>query len=118
MARVIHFEIPISDPERAAQFYRKVFNWKIERWAGPMEYWMVTTGKDGPGIDGGFMKRPGPVTNTIGVESLDSAMEAVKNAGGKVVVEKAAIPTVGYFAHCEDTEGNPFGLMQADANAR
>jgi predicted enzyme related to lactoylglutathione lyase len=118
MARVIHFEIPISDPERAAAFYRKVFDWRIEKWAGPMEYWMVTTGTDGPGIDGGLMKRSGPVTNTVGVDSLDSAIAAVKNAGGKVVAEKASIPTVGYFAHCEDTEGNLFGLMQADAGAK
>jgi catechol 2,3-dioxygenase-like lactoylglutathione lyase family enzyme len=47
MSRVIHFEIPASDPERAANFYKKAFGWKIEKWPGPMDYWMVTTGTDG-----------------------------------------------------------------------
>src|SRR5882762_7349395 len=57
MSRVIHFEIPASDPERASAFYKKVFGWKIEKWPGPMEYWMVTTGAEGaPGINGGLMK--------------------------------------------------------------
>ncbi len=44
MPRVIHFEIPASDPERAAAFYKKTFGWKIEKWPGPTEYWLVTTG--------------------------------------------------------------------------
>jgi predicted enzyme related to lactoylglutathione lyase len=47
MARIIHFEIPAADPERAAAFYKKVFDWQIEKWPGPMEYWMVTTGAEG-----------------------------------------------------------------------
>jgi predicted enzyme related to lactoylglutathione lyase len=29
-----------------------------------------------------------------------------------------AIPTVGYFAYLEDTEGNLFGVMQSDTTAR
>ena len=44
MSRIIHFEIPASDPERAANFYRRTFGWKIEKWPGPMDYWLVTTG--------------------------------------------------------------------------
>ena len=40
MSRVIHFEIPASDTERAAEFYRKAFGWKIEKWPGPMEFWL------------------------------------------------------------------------------
>jgi uncharacterized protein len=31
---------------------------------------------------------------------------------------KTAIPGVGYLAYCSDTEGNVFGLMQADKNAK
>jgi predicted enzyme related to lactoylglutathione lyase len=122
MSRVIHFEIPAADPERAAAFYKKVFDWQIEKWPGPMEYWMVTTGAEGcPGINGGLLKRNAPVTattNTIGVESVDKAVDAVKAAGGKLVMPKKPIPTVGYFAYLEDTEGNLFGVMQADANAK
>jgi predicted enzyme related to lactoylglutathione lyase len=122
MSRVIHFEIPANDPERASAFYQKVFGWKFDKWPGPMDYWLVTTGAEGtPGINGGMMKRSELVngtTNTIGVESVDAAIAAVTKAGGKQMMPKSPIPGVGYFAYCEDTEGNLFGLMQADANAK
>jgi uncharacterized protein len=122
MSRVIHFEIPAAEPDRAAAFYGKVFGWKFDKWPGPMEYWMVVTGKDGePGINGGMMKKPGGITsttNTIGVDSVDDAVAAVLKAGGKNIMPKTPIPTVGYFAYCEDTEGNVFGVMQADPNAK
>jgi len=122
MSRVIHFEIPAANPEKLSAFYQKVFGWKFDKWPGPMEYWMVVTGKDGePGINGGMMKKPGGIaatTNTIGVDSVDSAIAAVLKAGGKNIMPKTPIPTVGYFAYCEDTEGNMFGVMQADPNAK
>ena len=119
--RVIHFEIPAADPERASKFYQKVFGWKFEKWAGPMEYWMVITGADGtPGINGGLMRNTNvkATTNTVGVESVDAAVKAATGAGGKLVMPKTPIPGVGYFAYCEDTEGNLFGVMQADKNAK
>jgi len=122
MSRVIHFEIPAAEPERAAAFYKQVFGWSIEKWPGPMEYWMVTTGADGaPGINGGLLKKHAPTTattNTIGVDSVDKAIDAVKSAGGKLVMPKTPIPTIGYFAYLEDTEGNLFGVLQSDANAK
>ena len=40
MSRVIHFEIPINDADRATKFYKDVFGWKIEKWPGTMEYWL------------------------------------------------------------------------------
>jgi predicted enzyme related to lactoylglutathione lyase len=122
MSRVIHFEIPASDPERAVAFYQKVFGWKFDKWAGPMEYWLVTTGAEKtPGINGGVLRKPGPVTvttNTIDVESVDNAIAAVVEAGGKQMMPKSPIPGLGYFAYCEDTEGNLFGVMQADKSVK
>jgi predicted enzyme related to lactoylglutathione lyase len=51
MSRVIHFEIPVDDLERAASFYKEVFGWKIEKWPGTTDYWLVTTGVEGqPGL--------------------------------------------------------------------
>ena len=122
MSRVIHFEIPAAEPERAAAFYKQVFGWSIEKWPGPMEYWMVTTGADGaPGINGGLLKKQAPTTattNTIGVDSVEKAIAAVKSAGGKLVIPKTPIPTIGYFAYLEDTEGNLFGVLQSEADAK
>src|SRR5258706_13992197 len=82
---------------------------------------MVTAGADGtPGINGGLMKNTDvkTTTNTIGVDSVDASVEAVIKAGGKQVMPKTAIPTVGYFVYLTDTEGNLFGVMQADKNAK
>ena len=45
MPRVVHFEINADDVERAVQFYSDVFGWKAEKWAGPMEYWLIMTGE-------------------------------------------------------------------------
>lgn len=122
MPRVVHFEIPVDDPERGVRFYQKVFGWKINKWDGPEDYWLVTTGeKDEPGIDGALMRRSPPFTttvNTVDVPSVDEFAQKVVAAGGKVVMSKTTIPGVGYFAYCADTEGNMFGIMQSDPSAR
>lgn len=121
MSRVIHFELPADDPERAIAFYESAFGWKIEEWEGPMEYWLITTGpEDEPGIDGAIARRSEDALateNTIGVQSVDEALKKIEAAGGKIIRGKGAVPGVGWVAYCEDTEGNRFGLMQDDPNA-
>lgn len=118
MHRVIHFELGASEPERAVAFYEKVFGWKVQRWEGPQPYWLVTTGPDNePGINGGIQRYPDglPRTiNTIGVPSVDEFTAKITANGGKVALPKMAIPGVGYQAYFLDTEGNIFGIHQAD----
>jgi len=122
MSRVVHFEIPVDDPERATKFYTKVFGWKIKKWEGPMDYWLVTTGdKSAPGIDGAIMQRSemaSTVVNSIDVPSVDDFIKKVTKNGGKVITPKTPIPGVGYFAYCKDTEGNMFGILQPDMSAK
>ena len=122
MPRVIHFEISADNPERAIGFYQKVFGWKIQKWEGPIEYWLITTGEaDEPGIDGAIMRREPNIdntNNTIDVPDLDAYMEKIVAAGGQVVMPKTAVPGVGYSAVLCDTEGNTFGLMQNDPDAQ
>jgi hypothetical protein len=122
MSRVAHFEINADDPERAVAFYRAALGWEISKWAGPIDYWLAITGPaDEPGINGGIMQRSqaGAGTwNTVEVESLDGAVAKVVAAGGSVMMPKEPIPGVGYQAYCLDTEGNVFGLHQADDSAR
>ncbi len=121
MPRVIHFEIGADDPERAAEFYRQLFGWKINKWEGPIEYWLTESGGEGePGIDGGIMPREHPgmnTVNTIGVDSIDTYLAKVPQHGGKVLTEKMSIPGVGWSAYCQDSEGNMFGLFESDENA-
>ena len=120
-SRVIHFELPADDPDRCARFYADAFGWKVEKWGGPTDYWLVTTGKAGePGIDGGIGRRQhddDQTTNTVDVADLDAAVAKVIAAGGAVTRLKDAVPGVGWLAYCTDTEGNAFGMMQADESA-
>ncbi len=119
MGRVIHFEINAEDPQRAADFYAGVFGWEVNKWEGPVEYWLVTTGEDAdPGINGAIMTgASAPTVNTIDVSSVDECAEKVKAQGGKVVSPRTSVPGVGYFHYCEDSEGNPFGIMESDPSA-
>ena len=121
MPRVTHFEFYVDDPERVVKFYQEVFGWKITKWEGPVDYWLVTTGEEGePGIDGAIARRTNGVTtrNVIDVPSLDEFIEKIVNAGGKVVMPKQAVPGVGYSAYCADTDGHVFGLMETDPSAQ
>lgn len=121
MSRITHFEIPADDPERAIKFYEKVFGWKIEKWDGPIEYWMIMTGsEDEPGIDGGLSRREDPdtrVENMIDVKDLEQSINEVEANGGTIIRPKMAVPTVGWLAYFKDPEGNIFGMMEIDPDA-
>ncbi len=122
MNRVTHFEIAASDPEKSAKFYGAAFGWKTEKWGGPQEYWLVETGDAStPGINGGIIHASTSLSatvNTIAVEDLDQAIARVTSAGGTIVVPKMAIPGVGWLAYAKDPDGNPFGMMEPDADAK
>ena len=116
-SRVVHFEIPIDDPDRAGGFYRTVFGWTVAKW-GPVDYWTMTTGAGpGPGAEGALTPRaeaPEGVVVYIEVQDIDRALSDVREAGGTVVTGKMPIPTVGWSARFRDTEGNLVGLFQTD----
>lgn len=122
MKRVIHFEVQADKPERAVEFYEKVFDWKFEKLEGPGEYWLITTGpEDQPGINGGLMRTsdlPKGTINAIDVPSVDEFVKTVIENRGKVVTPKTTIPDLGYYAYCEDTEGNVFGIFENDPSAK
>jgi predicted enzyme related to lactoylglutathione lyase len=120
MPRISHFDIPVDNPKRAQNFYGEVFDWKFEKWDGPMDYWMAKTGTDEPGINGGMSKRmPGQMgmTNTINVPSTEEFSKKVMENGGQIIIPKMAIAKVGWFAQCMDTEGNMFGIIEMDEKA-
>src|ERR671933_550192 len=135
MPTIVHFEIPADDVERSRKFYTDLFGWKIEKWHStddsqltsaatgqPIEYWMVTTTDDkgNKALGGGIMKRQMSehyVINYIGVKSIDESSSKVEKLGGKVVAPKHAVPGMGYFAICLDTENNTFAMWESDQNA-
>ncbi|MBK7038179.1 MAG: VOC family protein [Bacteroidetes bacterium] len=121
MSRIIHFEIPATNPEQTIEFYSKTFGWTFTKW-GEEEYWLVTTGEDSEhGINGAIIKRRDPsmpVVNTINVENIDKAIANVEAHGGIIVVPKSSIPTMGHLCYFKDPDGVIHGMMQMDPSAK
>ncbi|MFI5204950.1 MAG: VOC family protein [Flavobacteriales bacterium] len=119
--RVVHFEIPCDNPEKTMAFFKEVFGWKFQQF-GHEEYWAVTTGdENSPGINGGLMKKKDPkqpIANSIEVANMDEHIKKIEKSGGKVVVPKMAIPTLGWLAYFSDPDGNIHGLYQNDPTAK
>ena len=120
MSRVVHFEIPAENAARAAEFYRATFGWKINKWEGPIDYWLAETGTEGePVIDGAIYTRDegDQIRNVIDVESVDEAVKSIESAGGVIISPKMAVPGIGYTAYFQDTEGNILGVIENDESA-
>jgi predicted enzyme related to lactoylglutathione lyase len=128
---IVHFEIPADQPERAAKFYRELFDWDIKKYEGSaangMDYWMVQTvptDAEGrptrPGVNGGLMRRmfPGQVpVNYIAVGNVEEFVGKAERLGAKVLMGKHPVPGMGWFAQLADTEGNVFAIWESDTNA-
>ncbi len=123
MDKVVHFEIPVDDLDRATSFYGSVFGWGIQT-LQQMDYTIaMTTPVDEqtqmplePGaINGGIMRRtadtPAPVI-TIQVHSIDDALKRIESEGGSTVRPRTEIPNMGAFAYFKDSEGNVLGLWE------
>jgi len=118
--RVVHFEIPCDHPDNVMTFFTDVFGWSFKQF-GTEDYWVVNTGDKSPGINGGLMKKKDPkqpLANSIGVEDLDKTVVSIEKAGGKIVVPKMAVPTVGWLAYFTDPDGNIHGVFQGDPTAK
>jgi predicted enzyme related to lactoylglutathione lyase len=128
MRKVVHFEIPADDLDRAKNFYGSVFGWNLQTtpMPGGGEYTSVmTTPVDEqtqvptePGaINGGMFSRSGspdvssPVI-TIDVDAIDDALAQVESSGGTIVTPRTAIEGMGAFAYFKDPEGNIVGLWE------
>ena len=123
MDKVVHFEIPVDNLERAKKFYKTAFNWALNPMP-QMEYTLLNTvevdeknmPKEPGAINGGMMKRGEAIKNvviTISVENMDTAIKKVQSLGGKIVQGKMEVPNMGITAYFQDTEGNVLGLWQA-----
>lgn len=121
---IVWFEIPADDLSRAKTFYRKLFGWKITPFPGMPggeQYLHIDTGGPDASPDGGMMtrKQPGqPITNYVSVPSVTRAAAKVEKLGGKICLAKTAVPQMGYFVVCQDTEGNAFALWERSEKAK
>ena len=122
--KVVHFEIPADDLDRARAFYQDAFGWTINA-IPELGYTIVeTTPIDNetnmptePGaINGGMMQREAPITGpviTIGVDDVDAALRRVEELGGKTVLPKQSVAEMGFAAYFSDPEGNVVGLWES-----
>lgn len=129
MDKVVHFEIPADDLERAQKFYHQIFGWKIEKYpmpAGseyPGEYYGIHTvevddrhkPKEAGAINGGMVKRRANVGSpviTIEVDDIDQRAKEIEKHGGKMLSPKTNIGGMGFVAYFKDTEENSISLWQ------
>jgi predicted enzyme related to lactoylglutathione lyase len=85
------------------------------------DYWHIETGSGDRTRDGGLIARKHPdqpVTNYVAVSSVDESAVKVEKLGGTICKPKTAVPHMGYFVICRDTEGNEFALWEADEGAK
>jgi uncharacterized protein len=121
--KVVHFEIPADNLDRARDFYRTAFGWSINTAPGQGYTLLGTapTGNDGaptePGaINGGMLAREKPITSpvlTIEVKSIDDSLKRIETLGGRVVRQKHPVMNMGFAAYFADSEGNVLGLWQS-----
>lgn len=122
MDKVVHFEIPADDLERAKGFYKDIFGWKIED-AKEMDYTMLYTTevdekyttKEPGAINGGMWKREKgdekPVL-VIQIPSIDEYTKKIEGKGGKILMPKMTVGDMGYYAKFSDPEGNILGMWE------
>ena len=120
--RVVHFEIPFDNGDRARAFYQSAFGWSIVPMP-EMDYTLVSTGPTPEGgppteagfINGGMMQRTdrsqGPVI-TVDVDDIDEALAKIEQLGGKTVSPRQVVGDMGFSAYFNDPEGNLTGLWQ------
>jgi predicted enzyme related to lactoylglutathione lyase len=119
--RVVHFEVPFDDGDRARSFYKTAFGWDIMPMP-EMNYTIVSTGPSGdqgptePGyIGGGMMERSDPFKGPViivDVNDINATLAQVEELGGKTVRPRQEIGQMGFAAYFTDPEGNLMGLWQ------
>ena len=121
MDKVVHFEIPANNMQRAEKFYKDAFGWAVQPMS-EMEYTIVRTGPvdkkmmptETGFINGGMFKRKAKETPilVINVASVEDSIKKIKKSGCKVVMEPAKVGDMGLYSKFIDTEGNVMGIWQ------
>jgi uncharacterized protein len=100
-AKIVWFEIPADNPQRAQKFYTGMFGWEISPFPGMKGYRRIETGGADDSPNGGMIVRKHdrqPTTNYLSVPSVTRGMGKVGKLGGTVCIPKTAVPGMGYYA--------------------
>jgi uncharacterized protein len=113
--RLVHFEFPADDSQRAREFWSALFGWSFRGYEGPIEYYTTEGVEPGGAVYPSQSGERGPIVY-FDVDDIDTAVARVRELGGKAE-DKAPIPGIGWFSRAEDTESNRFSLYQDDTSA-
>ena len=115
--KLVHFEIPVQDADRATGFYSSVFGWEFSDSGMPgIDYRMVRTGDDQGGAVYPSESGEKSLIVYFDTDDIDASLAKVRSSGGEGE-DKQPIPGVGWFARCKDPEGTEFSLFQSDESA-
>jgi predicted enzyme related to lactoylglutathione lyase len=110
--KICYLEIPTTNIERSAEFYKRVFGWKIRRRDDGSTAFDDTVGE----VSGTWVvgrppsTRPGVLIHIM-VRSVADTLDAILANGGDVVQPIGAdVPEI--TARFRDPGGNVFGLYQ------
>ncbi len=114
--KLVHFEVPAQDAERATSFYGGLFGWQFQDAGMPgIDYRMTQLGEEMGGAVLPSENAGGGLTVYFDADDIDAAVARARELGGEAD-DKQPIPGVGWFAGCKDTEGNAFSLFQSDSS--
>jgi predicted enzyme related to lactoylglutathione lyase len=113
----VHVELNTTDPDKAKNFYSKLFAWKMEDMPmGPgFTYTMIQPGE---GTGGGLMKQMMPNAPSawlayVIVDDVKASTEKAKTLGAQVVKDVTEVPGMGWFSIFIDPTGAFLGLWQS-----
>lgn len=116
-------EIPVADFNRAKKFYSTIYDFEMpEMMMGENQMGFLLYDQQGGGIGAAIVKGEGysPSANGVklylnGGNDLNTVLNRVEAAGGKVIMPKVQIsPELGAFAVFQDSEGNTISLHSAN----
>jgi predicted enzyme related to lactoylglutathione lyase len=114
--KMVHVEIPAGDTTRAQEFWGSLFGWQWQAMEGPQEYHMTRLTEDsGAAIQPAEGDKRG-MRVYFDVDDINAASGRVRELGGQCE-DAMPVPSMGWFALCQDPEGNDFGLWQTDPSA-
>ena len=113
---VSYFEIPVSDMDRAIEFYEVVFSVSLERTTiDGNEMALFPFDEGGGGISGALAKGDSYVPSASGpriyfsVEDIDKTLSQAVEMGGEIAYPKTSVDNF-WVAEFKDSEGNQIAL--------
>lgn len=114
---VVYFEIPVTDMDRAVQFYSTVFNFEFRKdIIDHNEMALFPFRDEAGGISGALAKgeiyKP-TINGTLiyfTTEDIDKTLKSAVENGGEMLYPKTSNGELGFVAEFKDSEGNRIAL--------